>query len=102
AKNTISIGTNFAILIKSPKCSEKSAKKAYEYIYKSRVKINTPVCFMDFYGDIERIDSIISDKSCFLSINGNGQVNFPSLCNKSTEYNILNSTIEEILSSAVD
>ncbi len=98
AQNTNSMATNFAILIKSPICMQDSAQRAYDYIYKSRVKINTPVCLMDFYGDIDKINGIISNRSCLLVIDSIGQVNFSSPNGKKTKYNIIDSSIEKILS----
>ncbi|MGB4439840.1 MAG: hypothetical protein WBJ13_11615 [Sedimentibacter sp.] len=99
AKNIQSIGSNFAILIKKQNCSNEAAINTYDYIYKSRTKINTPVCFIDFYGDIARIDNIISDEPCFLSIDSLGQATVSNLYSKETEYNIRTSSLIEILSN---
>jgi len=101
AKKIHSIRSNFAILLKKQDCSNEAAINAYDYIYKSRTKINTPVCFIDFYGDIARIDNLISEEPCFLSIDSLGQATVSNLYNKETEYNIRTSSLLEILSNTM-
>lgn len=99
AKKTLSIGSNFAILIRKKDLSNEALNNTYDYIYKSRTKINTPVCYLDFYGDIARIDNIISEESFFLSIDALGQATVSTLYSKKTDYDIRTSTLEEILSN---
>lgn len=101
AKKAALIDSNYAILMRKPTCSINASKNLYNHIYKSRTKITKPIFPMDFYGDIARIGSIISDEPCFLSVDSIGQVAFSNLYNKKTKYNILDSSIEEILSATV-
>lgn len=94
----ISADCNLAVMIRKPNCGEEIAANTYDYIYKSRFKINSPVFMMDFYGDTTLINKIISDKSCFLSIDGIGQISVSNLENK-TNFNIRTNSMEEILKS---
>jgi len=54
------------------------------------------VLFIDFYGDHARVDKIISEEQCFLSINSDGQVCVSDTANK-TKHNIRSTSLEEIL-----
>lgn len=92
----LSANMNFAVLVKKQDCSEKTSLKIFEYIYKSRTRMNHPVCLIDFYGDIDRIDCIISEGSFFLSIDSTGQA-ASSLYGAKSDYNICTSSLEDIL-----
>lgn len=91
-----SINTDFVVLIKKHGCNEEIADKIYDYMFKSRFDADTTVFMIDFYGDIRRIDNIISDDPCFLSIDQVGQISITNLENK-TKYNIRTSSLEDIL-----
>ncbi len=94
------LNSNFSVCIRKPDCSDKIAKEICDYIYNTRVKINTPVFLIDFYGDCTRIDKIISVESCFLSINSYGQICVPNIFNE-TQYNIRNKSLEYILANTM-
>lgn len=91
-----SINADFALAIKSQDCNEEIAENVCDYMYKSRFNDDTHVFMIDFYGDIKRIDNIISDSPCFLSIDSLGQISVTNLENK-TKYNIRTNSLEEIL-----
>ena len=92
----VSMNLNFAAFMKKTGCSDRVAQSISEYILNTRIKINSPVLFIDFYGDHARIDKIISEDQCFLSINSDGQVCVSTIANK-TKHNIRNSSLEVIL-----
>lgn len=92
-----SANMNFAILVKSQICSNETSAKVFDYIYNSRTRMNHPVCLMDFYGDIERIDRIISEESFFLGIDSKGQATASSLYNTKSDLNIRTSSLADIL-----
>lgn len=93
----LSMNSNFGVMIGKQNCSHETAIDADDYIFDSRYN-NSPVFILDFYEDIDRVNKIISDKACFLSIDSIGQVNFDELENK-TEYNIRTNSLKEILKS---
>lgn len=93
----LSASMNFAVLVKDQECSDETSIKVYEYIYNSRTRMNHPVCLMDFYGDIARIDSIISEESFFLCIDSNGHAAASSLYGAKSELNIRTSSLADIL-----
>jgi hypothetical protein len=95
--------STFVILIKEKDCSFDKQKMIYEYVVNSRIKENSPVFMIDFYGDVEKIDKIISSDSCFLSVDNSGRVKTCNLYSEPTEYkyNIRISSIEHILSNSV-
>ncbi|KAF5055839.1 hypothetical protein DSECCO2_373520 [anaerobic digester metagenome] len=93
----MSASMNFAVLVKDQECSDETSIKVYEYIYNSRTRTNHPVCLMDFYGDIARIDSIISEESFFLSIDSSGQATASSLYGAKTYLNITESSLADVL-----
>lgn len=92
----LSANMNFAVLVKKQDCSEVTSAMIFDYIYNSRTRMNHPVCLMDFYGDIARIDSIISEESFFLSIDSNGQATASSLYGTKSYLNIRTSSFEDI------
>ncbi|WP_313343907.1 hypothetical protein [Sedimentibacter sp.] len=96
----LSLNLNFVIYVKRPGCSDVIAKNVYDYIYKTRTKINSPVFPMDFYGDIEYIDKIISDEPCFLSIGSCGQIGVPNISDE-TGHNIRSASLEDILATTM-
>ena len=91
-----SMELNVAVFMKKTNCSERVAQSISEYILSTRTKINSPVMFIDLFGDHARVDKIISEEQCFLSINSDGQVCVSNIADK-TKYNIRNSSLEEIL-----
>ncbi len=91
------LNLNLAYFIKNQGCSDKIAENICDYIYKTRIKINSPVFSIDFYGDFTRIDKIISTESCFLSIGSGGQVCVSDIYS-ATEHNIRETSLENILS----
>jgi hypothetical protein len=93
----LSLNLNFAFCIRKNNCSKEAEEITSDFIYKSRIEINSPVILIDFYSDLARISKIISMKSCFLSIDGRGQIYTSDIFNK-TEYNIRNNSLENILS----
>lgn len=58
----LSMGSNFGLAVKNQNCSRKTADIVNNYTYKSRYS-NPSVFLMDLYGDIERIDKTIANKS---------------------------------------
>ena len=96
SSNLVSMNLNFAVFVKQTDCSEHVAQNISEYILSTRIKTNSPVLFIDFYGDHARVDKIISEEQCFLSINSDGQICVSNIADK-TKYNIRNSSLEEIL-----
>ena len=91
-----SMNLNFAAFMKKTGCSDRVAQSISEYILNTRIKINSPMLFIDFFGDHARVDEIISEEQCFLSINSDGQVCVSNIANK-TKHNIRNASLEEIL-----
>ena len=100
ANKLLSLNSNFVICIKKHGCNYELGKNIYEYIYNTRIKINSPVFFIDFYGDYECIDKIISVESCFLSIKNQGQICVSSICDE-TGHNIRKASLESILADTM-
>jgi len=97
SKKLLAANANFAVLVKKQNCSDETSMKIIDYIYNSRTKMNYPVCLMDFYGDVARIDSIISEESFFLSIDSKGQPTASSLYGTKSDLNIRTSSLADIL-----
>lgn len=93
----LSLNLNFAFCMRKNNCSKEAEEITSDFIYKSRIEINSPVILIDFYSDLARISKIISMESCFLSIDSGGQIYTSDIFNK-TEYNIRNNSLENILS----
>ena len=96
SSSLVSMDLNFATFVKKPNCSDEVAQIISDYILNSRININSPVLFIDFFGDNARVDKIISEKQCFLCINSNGQVCVSNIKNK-TKHNIRNDSLDKIL-----
>lgn len=101
SSNLSSMNLNFAVFVKKPGCSDHVAESIREYILNTRTKINSPVLFIDFYGDHARIDKIISEDPCFLSIKSDGQVCVSNIAGK-TKHNVRNASLKEILKDTMD
>ncbi len=92
----LTLNLNFAVFIKKHGCSKQTAEDVFNYILKTRIKINSPVFMIDFYEDQEYIDRIISEEPCFLSINGAGRICVPNVENE-TEYNVRCASLKDVL-----
>lgn len=100
AETMMSLKTSFAMYIKKRSCSIKTAQEIRNFINSLRIKDSYPVFMMDLYGDLERINEIISAKSCFLGINNRGQISISDSLNE-TSLNIRNKSLNEILASTM-
>ncbi len=94
----LSMNSSFGLMIGKQNCSLKAEAGTDNYIYDSRYN-NSPVFIMELYEDINRINKIISDNTCFLSVDSIGQAGFSDLDNK-TKHNMRANTLEEILKYA--
>lgn len=97
AERMISASINFAMFIRKEDCSENTAKEVCEHICRSRTRLSSPVCLIDFYGDIARIDGIISEEPFFMSIDSSGQAASLRLYEKKPDYNVRGNSLENIL-----
>ncbi|MEL7648504.1 MAG: hypothetical protein AAGU76_10455 [Sedimentibacter sp.] len=93
----VAAGINFAMFIKKEDCSEDTVKEVCEHICSSRTRLSSPLCLIDFYGDIARIDGIISEEPFFLSIDSSGQAASLRLSEKKSDCNVRGDTLENIL-----
>lgn len=100
AQILLSLNLNFAIFVRKEGCSTDVAESTSEYILRTRTKINSPVFLIDFYGDHARIDRIISEEPCFLSINSRGQICVSNISSE-TEHNIRCASLEDILADTM-
>ena len=87
----------FAFLIKSKNCNNENSEKISAHIKEAKTNQKYPVFLIDFYEDIMHIDRNISTESCFIKILQDGTIVF-SEETLTTEYNIRNNCILEILS----
>lgn len=94
---------NFLMMIQMPNCSKEISHFIQKLVYKTRLKTDSPLFMMDFYGDIELVGKIISEmpkETHFLSVDDMGYIGLSSLESK-TGYNIRSLSFNEILSLVI-
>lgn len=99
-KNVEALPCIFAFLIRGENCSDENSKKVLEYIYNSRMDKQHKLFLMDFYGDIDYINRIISSDSFFLTIEQNG---YTFICKggEQKKFSIRTMSLMDILSKGI-
>jgi hypothetical protein len=66
--------SSFLVMISTDACSEDEHSRVIEYVYQFRLDQIYPLIPVDFYGDFERINTIIADRPCLFEVSPDGRL----------------------------
>lgn len=73
-ERAVSVGCIFGFLLAAPRTTPAAKESLYQYVCDTRGGQHYPIFLMDYYADVLYIDHVISEQSCFMGINAQGQV----------------------------